>query len=736
MKKSLTALGVCVLSVLCHEAGAQQADIFPPPAKQPEIFATAVTGEIIIDGRLNEQAWKNTPVVTNFFQIEPNQGAKPGFDTEVRILYDKRFLYFGVYCKDTMGREGIRVQDYRRDFQADLSDVFSIQLDPMNQKQYCVSFHTTPVGTQSDLQVFNDNFTDPNWDALWRVKTSITDSGWYAEYAIPFVSLRYNRGDQLSDSAAWGITFSRVARRTNEETAFPARPQAFSRYRMTYAAALKGLQLPPQSLNLRVQPYGLFEYDRDKNGNISKDNIKFKAGGEIKYAPKPNASLDITFNTDFAQTDVDRQVVNLRRFNVLFPERRQFFLENSGIYAGADNFDLRPYFSRAIGLDNVGNPIPINAGIRYTERNDKYTVSGLYVNQQRSNTQGASNFGLLRYLRNYGTQNNWGVMLTHRYDQSYRSKGFERQNNTTFTIDGIIRPNDVWTIQYMVTSSRTNHSDSIGFGGSFFAGRNTNKSSYSWFTNFIGERYYPAMGFISRNELLFHSPGAYWILRPKWRPKWIRRMEPGVNAYYYQSAVDFSFQEASLYIYPIYVILQNGGSVEFSILPNWQNLPFDFDPVGVTIAKGKYQYNRYYASFRTDPSAKLSAETGYEWGGYFNGKQQLVKLGFRYAPDPHATLRATWEYNDFKGLGTEKKNLSTHLLTAEMRLAFSPRLLLSGFYQYNSLVQQHRWNIRTSWEFKPLSFVYLIFNESNFNSSIPRTKEQSVIGKVTYLKQF
>lgn len=735
MKKSICII-VPILLCTAMRVNAQQADIFPPPAKQPEIYATRTSEALIIDGRLNEAAWRSTPVILNFFQIEPNQGAKPSFDTEVRILYDKRFIYFGVYCKDTMGKEGVRIQDFRRDFQADLSDVFSIQLDPQNQKQYCVSFHTTPVGTQSDLQVFNDNFYDANWDALWRVKTSITDSGWYAEYAIPFVSLRYNSEDQSADSAAWGVTFSRIARRTNEETSFPARPQAFSRYRMTYAAALKGLQVPPKSLNLRVQPYTLFEYDRDKENGKVTDNIRFKAGGEIKYAPKPNALLDITFNTDFAQTDVDRQVVNLRRFNVLFPERRQFFLENSGIYAGADNFDLRPYFSRAIGLDNEGQPIPINAGVRYTERNDKFTVSGMYVNQQRSSVQGASNFGLLRYLKNYGTQNNVGVMMTHRYDQSYKSKGFSAQNNTTLTFDGIIRPNDQWTIQYMLTSSRTNSRDSIGFGGSFYAGRSTNKASYSWFTNFIGERYYPAMGFISRSELLFHSTGAYFIVRPKWRPKWIRRMEPGINAYYYQSAVDFSFQEASLYIFPVYLILQNGGLIEFSILPNWQNLPFDFDPIGVTIAKGRYQYNRYYANFSTDPSAKVSVQTGYEWGGYYNGRQRLVKLGFRLAPDPHATLRATWEYNDFRNLGIQGKNLSTHLLTTELRLAFNPRLLVSGFYQYNSLLKQNRWNIRTSWEFRPLSFVYLIFNESNFSNNFPSAKEQSIIGKVTYLKQF
>ncbi|TAF91125.1 MAG: hypothetical protein EAZ47_10335 [Bacteroidetes bacterium] len=322
---------------------------FPPPAIPVSVYATAATEPVTVDGKLNETDWQKAPIVSQFFRTEPRQGGSYKFATQVRILFDKKNIYFGVFCKDSTGRKGIRVQDLRRDFLFGQNDIFFVQLDPQNLQRFCVSFQTTPYGNQRDLQVFDDDIRDNDWDALWKVRTQITDSGYYAEFAIPFVSLRYNKPKE-TDSVSWGITFSRLARRSYEQTVFPAIPQAFSPYRMAYAAQLKGLKLPPPSINLRVQPYSLFQYDKTTNAaneTSAKSNIKF--GGELKWAINPHSVLDATFNTDFAQADVDRAVNNLTRFNVFFPERRQFFLENSGVYAG--NVDgIRPFFSRTIGL--------------------------------------------------------------------------------------------------------------------------------------------------------------------------------------------------------------------------------------------------------------------------------------------------------------------------------------------------------------------------------------------------
>lgn len=353
-------------------AGAQ--DTFGPPVTPPVLPAFKAAESIRIDGKLSETDWQQAQPVRGFFRMEPRQGGKVSYETTVRLLFDERNLYFGIFCKDSLGRRGIRVQDYRRDFEYGDNDIFYIQLDPQNLKRYCVSFQTTPLGTQRDVQIFDDAFKDIDWDAFWHVRTHVTDSGYYAEFAIPFKSLRYDRPNE-GDSISWGITLARLARRDYEVSVYPPIPQAFSPYRMIYGAQITGLKLPPPSLNLRVQPYALYQFSRLKDARGRPTNsAALKAGGEIKWAMTPQSVLDVTFNTDFAQADVDRAINNLTRFNVLFPERRQFFLENSGVFAGVDVRGLKPFFSRAIGLSTSqfnATPVPIDVGFRFTERNQK-----------------------------------------------------------------------------------------------------------------------------------------------------------------------------------------------------------------------------------------------------------------------------------------------------------------------------------------------------------------------------
>jgi hypothetical protein len=180
--------------VACIYGYSQAVVNFDPPENPPSFQAVETNETITLDGRLTESAWSTTPLVKDFFRMEPRQGGTYVYETYVQVLSDKRNLYFGVYCKDSLGRRGVRVQDYRRDFIYGENDVFYLQLDPQNLKRYCTSFQTTPLGTQRDLQVFDDTFRDNDWDALWRVQTHLTDSGYYAEFAIPFKSLRYDLG--------------------------------------------------------------------------------------------------------------------------------------------------------------------------------------------------------------------------------------------------------------------------------------------------------------------------------------------------------------------------------------------------------------------------------------------------------------------------------------------------------------------------------------------------------------
>ncbi|MGC4103734.1 DUF5916 domain-containing protein [Ferruginibacter sp.] len=728
---------LCLLVLAFGHAIAQDTLNFPPPENPPAVFATRAKQAVVIDGRLDELCWQQAPIVKDFFRMEPRQGGRILYETQVRVVFDSKNVYVGAFCKDSSGRKGMRVQDLKRDWDYSGSDNFYVSLDPQNTKRFCVSFMTTPLGNVRDVQVFDDAFRDLDWDALWKVRTSITDSGWYAEMAIPFSSLRYDKPAE-TDSVTWGITFSRLARKDYEKTVYPAIPQTFTPQRMTYAAQLKGLELPAPSTNIRVQPYLLFQNDRSVSSQgIANKSSKFKTGGEMKWAINPQSVLDLTFNTDFAQADVDRVVNNLTRFNVLFPERRQFFLENSGIYAGADVRGLKPFFSRSIGLSNTqynADPVPLDAGVRFTNRNQKQAIAALYVHQRDTDLQPASNFSVFRYLRNYGKQSNVGAMITHRLDESDKNKGFVQRSNTTITIDGFIRPRDDFNIQYLVTASRDNRDDSIGVAGNFWIEYTPNKLYAFWKTTYIDDKYVPGMGFVFTNNTFYNNGGGYLI----WRPnkgllgKIIRRWDPGIFVETYQDGRNMKFQSGNIYFFPLYVIFKDNSTLEGAIYPTWEH--FFFNPLGFDVKPGNYFFTRKQVRYLSDASKKLSGTVNYYWGKYYDASLDELNLSVRIAPHPKVNFTGSYQLNKIRSLGINNVNEEIHLWTAGCRLAANPRIQLSGFYQYNTFDNQGRWNFRGSWEVAPLSFLYIVYNENRFDSSPARN--QSVIFKFSYLKQF
>jgi len=722
---------------ISYLSSAQQDQNFPPPDQAPVIRAEKVLGNIKIDGKLNEPDWQSAEIVSEFFRMEPRQGGAYLYDTYVRLLFDKKNIYVGVFCKDSVGKKGVRVQDLRRDFSWGENDIFLIQLDPQNLKQYCVSFQTTPYGNQRDMQAFNGQNYDNDWNALWSVRTVRTDSGYYAEFAIPFKSIRYESSTS-GELPSWGITFSRLARRDYEQTVFPAIPQSFSPYRMTYAAQLEGLELPEPSANVRIEPYLLYQYDNVEEAGTRNSDGDVKLGGDVKWAINPRSVLDLTFNTDFAQADVDRAVNNLERFNIFFPERRQFFLENSGIWAGANNFSVVPFFSRTIGLQGNFNaePARINAGARYTTRNEKRSIAGLYINQAETANSQAANFGVIRYLQNYSTENNIGLMITHRLDEYSADLEKDLSNNTTLTVDGAIRPRDELTIQYMLSGSRDNSNDTLGVAGRFFSGYSTNKMYLGWLTNFVSEDYNPDMGFVFQKNVIWHNPGGYFIWRPKKIP-WIRRFDPGAFFNFYHDFHDpDNFQQANIYLFPIYLIFTDGSFFQYAVFPTWQNINFNFAPLGIPVEQDRYYYTRHQLNFNTDQSAKLSLSSSVNWGKFYNGNMITYEGGVRLAPIPHAAITIDYEFNDIQNFGQEEEDLQTHLITVGTRFALNPRIQLSAFYQYNTFDEQGRWNVRASWEYLPLSFIYLVFNDTQINSLEEPFSEQQAIAKITFLRQF
>ncbi len=732
MKKVLTAI-VLLASMKIY---AQNDENFPPPQEQPVVQATRSTGPITVDGRLDEADWEQGQEISDFFRREPRQGGPIRYETRVKFLYNDKFLYIGAWCQDSVGLKGIRVQDLRRDFDWGENDIFGISLDPQNLKQYAQAFQTTPYGNQRDLQNFNGNSFDTGWNTLWRVRTQRTSDGFTAEFAIPFKSLRYDLPED-GKPIEWGVTLVRYARRDIEESTFPAIPQSFTPYRMTYAAKLTGIEAPPPSANIRIEPYALVQYDQIEEGGENFSNSDFKFGGDVKWAINPRSVLDLTFNTDFAQANVDRAVNNLERFNIFFPEQRQFFLENSGIWAGGLQQSIRPFFSRRIGLQGSFNaaPAPIEAGARFTQRTDKQAIAGLLVRQGATNTSQVSNFGVARYLRNYGRENNIGVMVTQRIDESFEELDLAFNNNTTVTVDGQIRPTSEWDLQYLVTTSIDEETGELGYAGRFFAGNRSNKFYYGWVTEYTDENYNPRMGFVRQNNVIRHNPGGYYIWRPK--TAFIRRWDPGVFTNFNHDATDpSSFQQASLYIFPVYTWFKDNSFLEVSLTPTWQNINFQFAPLGIEIEQDQYFYTRYFVRYYTDQSKKWSLSGSYDFGEFYNGTRRTIGAFGRLAPLPFVAVTVSYEHNDLRELGAESEDLITDLVTLGSRFAVNPRIQLSAFYQYNSFDDQGRWNVRAQWEYQPLSFIYLVFNDTRVDNLEDPFSEQQFIGKITFLKQF
>lgn len=411
-------------------------------------------------------------------------------------------------------------------------------------------------------------------------------------------------------------------------------------------------------------------------------------------------------------------------------------MENSGLWAGADNSDIVPFFSRRIGLAGEFNaaPVPIDAGMRFTDRTERQAWAGLYVHQRGNDEAAATNFGVARYLKNFGAQNKAGVMLTHRYDEANDARGFASRYNSTLTVDGLIRPRNEVTLSWLLSASRDNSDNARGLAGSLYAAYEPNWSYAFWQSKFVSERYVPGMGFVFANNTVHHNPGGFFIVRPKKLP-WIRRWDPGVFVNYYHDFKDPSrWQEFHLYLFPAYFYFIDGTFVEYAVFPTWQNVTFDFAPLGIALAREKYFYVAQYVIYRTDASKKISGSARMDFGEYYDGSRLATTLGARLAPSPRVALTCDYEYNRLRELGIHQENLNTHLVTGGMRLAWNADVQLAAFYQYNSFDERGRWNARFSWQFAPLSFVHVVFNQNNFQETGARS--QSLITKVSWMRQF
>ncbi len=691
----------------------------PPPNPRLRLEAKRATGPITVDGKLDEPDWLTAPSIVRMTQVEPNIGRPSEHRATLRVLFDAEYLYVGLFAGDSLGLAGVRVQDFRRDYEFGPNDFFGVTLDPTAAGKYNQAFQLTPWGTLKDVEIFDggQDFNE-SWDALWRGQSQRTDSGWTAELAIPWKSLRY-----VNDGRPWLMNAYRMARRTNEFSGWSPWTRASSPHRTAYMGELVGLEPPPPSTNIRFRPYSIGEITSEGTG-ASFERPLGRYGGEVTWAPTPNAVLDLTANTDFAQADVDRQVVNLKRFSVFFPERRPFFQENAALFSpglGAafdQAFFIRPFFSRRVGLDSNGVPLPIDAGARFVYRGGERTAAGMIVRQSGAfdGSIGAATFGVARYEHNLGLSGKVGGLIATRLGDPHAGAGATQ--SVVGSIDGFTRVSETLNVQGFVSMVRATGTGAARDGYAAFARLARETGTASWFVTagVITKDYDPATGFVSRTDATMVRPVFRYDWRPDWRPDWMRGITWVMDNQLFTSTSTRALTDAYA-DWSAALQLQDGGVVTMGIVSTAQRPTSSFAPViGVTVPVGQYDYARASLTAQSDQSKAVSVGAGVVVGPYFDRQLTELTLSSRFSPGPRFSIEASALRTSFTGGGPDVR---AYLFQPLVRVGLTPRMNLTSFYQHNTDAGRGTLNVRYAWEWAPLSYVFVVYNDGkNFGNGL------------------
>jgi len=677
----------------------------------------------VLDGILSKNEWKNATVIHNFTQKEPTEGSNVSEPTVVLITYDKDNIYFGIRCFDKEAKK-IVANEMRRDYDLSDNDYFEIIIDTFHDQRNAYYFATNSLGARLDCEVKSEGaHINWDWDGIWASTAKKDKYGWTAEVAIPFKTLRFDNSDELT----WGINFGRYIPRKREEAFWApiSRDDDFDhtgKFKPSKFGTLNGLRNINRQRRFQIKPYviGGVEKNFNPTGPIAKLG---DVGLDTKVHLTSNLVADLTLNTDFAQVEADVEQVNLSRFGLFFPEKRDFFIEGLDVFnIGVESFD-EPlsllFFSRKIGLDT-----PIIGGVKMTGKEGPYEIGLLNVYTNSNNDLGIpkTNYAALRVKRDVLQRSYIGFMGLSRNSE------IRDDYNRTFAVDGSFSfDNNINVNGYFAktqTPGRKGH-DTSGFVD--FSWGSDKFSTNASFTD-IGENFNPEMGFLQWDDIRRYT----LKLTASPRPKLFNTRQTHIG-YELEYITDHNNQLQYRIIEPTILNIFNDESYIFVSLDNYYDrVQFPF-PLGSTvIPPGIYKYNIFVASYGSDFSRKISGIVQGGAGSFYNGEFQSVGLYTYLRPNDRFALDLNWTWNRVD-VPFPNGKFTTSILGARINYSFTTDLFAKAYIQWNDFEKRIISNFLVRYRYKPGSDFYFVYNEESNTGGNFTTANRTLIAKFTYL---
>ncbi|MBL7871828.1 MAG: carbohydrate binding family 9 domain-containing protein [Cyclobacteriaceae bacterium] len=695
--------------------------------QRPTFNIKRATGSIQLDGVPDELVWRDAEVISDLFQQFPNDTSRSVLKTEFRATYDDDFLYFSAVAYDNV-KGGYVISSLRRDFRGAGLDGIAVILDPFQDVTNAFFFGLSPAGVQREGLIANGYLRredlDLSWDNKWYSETKIHDGYWTVELAIPFKTLRFK-----GESNRWNVKLYRQDSKENERAIWPLTPRFFEPGNLNYTGEMIW-DTPPKKpgSNISLIPYAKGQMSRDfQTDEPQKQTTDF--GGDAKIAITSSLNLDLTINPDFSQVEVDRQVTNLDRFELFFPERRQFFLENADLFSSYGHIYAKPFFSRRLGITrdpntglNVQNKI--NFGVRLSGNINKSWRVG-FLNMQTAEIKESKipsfNNTVATLQRRIGTNSNLRAIFVNQQQFSTDSTSFRLGGYNFNRVAGLDYNysflNNKWTGNMFFHKQFTEQNPSNEFAHGYSLIYSSRKLSINWYHQIIGTNYTPAIGYVPRNGYKRISPSGAYFMYPK--SATINNHGPTWDlAFIWDDEFGYTDHELT---YGYAITFQSQATLEATYKNVYTFLFNDFDPTNspkednaTKILKGSaYTYGNATVSYKSDPRKLVTYEGTAVIGQYFNGTRHSVTGIFNYRFQPYGIFSVDIGYNQIK-LPEPYTSANIYLIGPRLDLTLTRSVFFTSYFQYNSQYKNININSRFQWRFKPVSDLFIVYTDNYF----------------------